>query len=118
MKPLSKPFYIAGVQYSDAHTLAVLQPDESITITHNPNNEYDPFALEARIGNVKIGHIPRAEQTAWFYHTSHNVDVICKLLAFDTTKPPYERIRAQFVCSDSYVTTVTKQTLKTSFQTP
>lgn len=108
MKPLSKPFYLAGVKFSDAHTLAVLPPDSDVSITHNPLNPYDPFALECRINGVKCGHIPRTEQAAWVYHTLRSVPVRCTLIKWDTNVPPHEQISVQFVCGDVYTTGVVK----------
>lgn len=109
MKPLSKPFYIAGVKYAtDAHRLTP-KNDIPVVITHNPGNAFDPFALEARVDGVSIGHIPRQEQACWFYHTSMRVIVTCRILEWDRSRPPYEEIKVVFECDEKFATDVLKQ---------
>jgi len=106
MKPLSKPFYLAGVKFSSAHQLSGIPADTPAVIRHNPENKYDAFALEVYIKDVFCGHIPRQELAAWFYHTLFNVVVTCRVLAWDTSKPPHEQIQVILECSDLYATTV------------
>jgi hypothetical protein len=106
MKPLSKPFYLAGVKFSNAHQLSGIPTDTPATIRHNPENKYDAFALEVYIKDTMCGHIPRQEQAAWVYHTLQGVAVTCRVLAWDTQKPPHEQIQVVLECSDLNVTTV------------
>jgi hypothetical protein len=109
MKALSKPFHIAGVKFSDIGKLLSVPPNAVATVTHIPENEFDPFALEVRIVGVRVGFIPRNEQAAWFYHVGHNVKVICRVVEYDTNKPPYEQLKVVFECADHFITTVIKQ---------
>lgn len=114
MKPLSKPFPLAGVKFAKEEANITLPLDlaaADVKVSHNPLNPYDAFALEVRINGHFCGHIPRAEQAAWFYFTSMNVAVVTKLLDFDRTRPPHDQIKVQFVCADQYNTTVVKQTI-------
>lgn len=108
MKPLSKPFYLAGVQYADAARVPSLKPDAYLTIRHIPANAFDPFALEVWYGEFRLGHIPRTDQAAWFYHMMSNVNVQLRCHGYDRSKPPYEQIKVQFECAEMYVTTVVK----------
>lgn len=108
MKPLTKPFPIAGVKYSDISKLTHIPPGALVTISHQPSNEYDPFALEARIIGVKVGYIPKTEQAPWFYHTLNNVAVICRVVEDDSSEPPYESLKVVLECDEKYATAVLK----------
>lgn len=107
-KPLSKPFYIAGVKYSDIGKLTHISPAMPVVVSHNPMNPHDAFALEVRISGVLVGHIPRTEQAAWFYHTMDQVNVVCRVVEYDSSKPPYEQLKCVFECDEKYQTTVVK----------
>lgn len=109
MKPLSPTFYIAGVKYSDAHRITHAPPGTVVEVTHQPDNKFDAFALVCSILGIRVGHIPRTEQAAWFYHIFHNVNVVCRVVEWDTTKPPFEQIKVVFECDDKYMTQVVKQ---------
>lgn len=114
MKTLSKPFCLAGVKFAKEEANITLPLDlarADVRITHNSLNPYDVLALEVRINGHMCGHIPRTEQGLWVYYTLHNVAVRLQLLDFDRGRPPHEQIRCQFVCSDSYVTTIPKLTI-------
>jgi hypothetical protein len=106
MKPLSKPFYLAGVKFSNAHQLSAVPAGTPAVIRHNPLNPHDAFALEVYIKDVFCGYVPRQELAAWFYHTLFNVNVKCRVLAWDTTKPPHEQIQVIFECDDLYAVSV------------
>lgn len=110
MKSLSvKPFYIAGVKHANSHTLPVAPVSSYVTeIRHNPENKFDPFALEVYFNNVLVGHIPRTDQAPWFYYTLMNVIVELKVNSFDRNVPPFEQIQVEYVCSDMYIALVAK----------
>lgn len=108
MKLLSKPFYIAGVKYSEAHKLTP-KNNVDVSISHHPENKFDAFALACTIDGIPVGHIPRTEQATWFYHTFHNIPVRCRVVAWDRNKPPFEEIQVVLECSDTYMTTIVKQ---------
>lgn len=107
MKPLSKPFYLAGVRYSQISSLPPYRPNMVPWVTHNPQNPHDPFALEVRIDGVMVGHIPRTDQAAWFYHTINEVNVELKVLAVDLGTS-FKEIQCQWQCDDRYYTEVLK----------
>lgn len=109
MKPLSKPFLVAGVQHVKLPPTFTVTPTSKVLITHNPLNPYDPFALEVRIDDTFVGHIPRTEQAAWFYFNSQDIAVVCRLIWFDRNLPPYEQIKVVFECSDMCIVVVVKQ---------
>jgi len=109
MKLLSKPFYLAGVKYSEEARLATIPRGDEVEVSHQPENKYDAFALAVTYKGIRIGHIPRTDQACWFYHTFHNVPVRCVVLDFDRNQPPYEQIKVQFECGDLYMTQVVKQ---------
>lgn len=107
MKTLSKPFYLAGVKYSRIADLPPYRPNMVVWVTHNPQNPHDPFALEVRIDGVMVGHIPRTDQAAWFYHTINEVNVELKVLNV-TLNVPFKEIQCEWLCSDRYMTEVLK----------
>lgn len=106
-KPLTKPFFLAGVKYSSIKDLPPYRPNMVAWVTHNPQNAFDPFALEVRIDGVMVGHIPRTHQAPWFYHTINEVNVELRVTNFDLTVP-YEEIQCVFECDSKYQTEVFK----------
>ena len=108
MKILSKPFFIAGVKFATEASRLTPRNGIEVTISHNPENAFDPFALVAKVDGVMIGHIPRQEQACWFYHTLNEVNVRCKVVNWDRNQPPYEEIQVQCECHPKYIGTVIK----------
>ena len=108
MKPLTKPFHLAGVKYSDEHKLSHATPASIVRISHDPTNKYDAFALRVTIDDVFVGHVPRTDQAAWFYHTLNQVTIVPRLVKFDRNVPPHEQIQIVLECDEKYMTVVIK----------
>lgn len=57
-----KSFYIAAFQHYDgALVLDKLKPGKKLKMVHDPENPYDPNAIELRYKGVKLGFVPRTE---------------------------------------------------------
>lgn len=57
-----KTFHIAGFQHYDgASVLDKLKPGEKLKMVAEPDNPYDPNAIELRCGKMKLGYVPRGE---------------------------------------------------------
>ncbi len=59
---LVKAFYIAGFRYYDgACVLDELTPSKKLKMVAQPDNPFDPRAIELRCKKAKLGYIPRSE---------------------------------------------------------
>lgn len=59
---LMNRFSIAGFQYHDGPALLpFLQPGRSLTLTAEPDNPFDPFAVRIEFEGRKLGYVPRSD---------------------------------------------------------
>lgn len=102
MKSLSKPFYLAGVQFQDLTGFFAEPHGGRAELSHNPNNRFDPFAVEVRFAGYLVGHIPRQE-LAMLFHVARqpNVTIECWITAYDKSKPPYQQFLTELRVSDN-----------------
>lgn len=110
MKPLSKPFAIAGVQFQNFPTDIFRGPSSVVQLIHNPANRFDPFAVEVHIDGIMIGHVPRSELAMLHHLARLEVPVALHVLKYDPNEPPYKQFLAQIFADEGYNLVVGKVT--------
>ena len=95
-------FYIAGFRYYDgALVLDKLKPGKKLKLVPEPDNPYDPNAMQVCYKKTKLGYIPRTQngQIALLAHFGHKGVFEARVLQVDPEADPSRQ-----VCVGVYVT--------------
>lgn len=90
MKPITKPFPVAGISYRLAHFKAAQFDIHRITLVHEPLNQHDPYAIKVMVGPEHIGYIPRAECAKLHAARDQGIRIKAVLQKLDRGLPPHD----------------------------
>lgn len=96
-------FFIAGFQYHDgALVLEKLKPGKKLKMALEPDNPYDPNAIELRYKKAKLGYVPRTEneQMALMAHFGHKDVFEARVLQVDPEAEPWHQVRVGIYVTD------------------
>ena len=96
-------FHIAGFQYYDgAFVLDKLKPGKKLKMVGEPDNPYDPNAIELRYKGAKLGYVPRTEnsQFALMTYFGHADDFEVRVLQVDPEAEPWHQVRVGIYVTD------------------
>lgn len=98
-----KSFHIAGFQHYDgALVLDMLKPGKKLKMVPEPENPYDPNAIELRYKKVKLGYVPRGdnEQLALMAFYGHKGVFEAQVLQIDPETDPWQQVRVGIYVTD------------------
>ena len=96
-------FYVAGFQYYDgAFVLGKLKPGKKLKLVPQPDNPYDPNAIELRYKKTKLGYVPRSEngQIALLAFYGHKGVFEARVLQVDPEAEPWNQVRVGIYVTD------------------
>ena len=96
-------FHIAGFQYHDgALVLDELKPGKKLKMVPEPDNPYDPNAIELRFRKTKLGYVPRGqnEQLALMAFYGHKGIFEARVLQVDPEAEPWKQVRVGIYVKD------------------
>ena len=97
-------FYVAGFQrYDGALVLDKLKPGKKLKMVPEPENPYDPNAIELRYKKAKLGYVPRTENemlalTAYYGHAGV---FEARVLQVDPEADPWKQVRVGVYVTDA-----------------
>ena len=97
-------FYIAGFQHHDgALVLDELKPGKKLKMVPEPDNPFDPSAIELRHEKTKLGYVPRAEneQLALLAFYGHEGIFEARILQVDPEAEPWNQVRVGIYVTDN-----------------
>lgn len=98
-----KSFHIAGFQHYDgALVLDKLKPGKKLKMVPDPENPYDPNAIELRYKKTKLGYVPRDdnEQLALMAFYGHKGVFEARVLQTDPEADPWRQVRVGIYVTD------------------
>ena len=101
---LVSAFHIAGFQHYDgAFVLDKLKPGKRLKMVPEPDNPYDPNAIELRYKKVKLGFVPRSEneQLALMAFYGHKDVFEARVLQVDPEADPWRQVRVGIYVKDA-----------------
>ena len=96
-------FYVAGFQYYDgAFVLDELKPGKKLKMVAEPDNPYDPNAIELRFKKTKLGYVPRSGngQLALMAFYGHKGIYEARVLQVDPEAEPWNQVRVGIYVTD------------------
>ena len=94
---MNKPrlgFYVAGVQYHEIHKcLKEMEVGDSLQMTPEPTNKYDPNAVRIEFEDVMIGYVSAkisAEVTALIESVD---EVTCQIIELNKDEKPWKQVK-------------------------
>ena len=96
-------FHVAGFQYYDgAFVLDELKPGKKLEMVPEPDNPYDPNAIELRFKKTKLGYVPRSEngQLALMAFYGHKGIFEARVLQVDPEAEPRNQERVGIYVTD------------------
>lgn len=93
---LMSTFHIAGFQHYDgAFVLEKLKPGKKLKMVPDPENPYDPSAIELRCKKAKLGYVPRTEneKIACMMFFGHKDVFEARVLQVDPEAEPWHQVR-------------------------
>ena len=96
-------FHIAGFQHYDGTlVLGKLKPGKKLKMIPEPNNPYDPNAIELRFKKTKLGYVPRSEngQLALIAFYGHKGIFEARVLQVDPEADPWNQVRVGIYVTD------------------
>ena len=100
---LVNTFHIAGFQYYDrAFVLDKLKPGKKLKMAAEPENPYDPNAIELRYKKVKLGYVPRTEneKLALMAFYGHKGIFEARVLQVNPEAEPWRQVRVGIYVTD------------------
>lgn len=86
-------FAIAGFQYHDGPALFhSLHPGQSLTLTAEPDNPFDPFAVRIDFANRKLGYVPRSDNRHLSRLLRQDVRLWCRVLEVNEDQWPWRAV--------------------------
>jgi hypothetical protein len=81
-------FFIAGLQYTQAHTLRLYE-GEYLVLQKEPDNAEDAYAIAIYKENIKLGYVPRQINQNLYTQIDELEAVVEEYFA---QAPPWERV--------------------------
>lgn len=95
MKPITRAFHIAGVQFRDLTGFPTNLPASSpAKLVHDVSNPHDSFAVQVHLADYFIGYIPRQELAALHHAANKHIPIRCEVTYFPMNKV-YEQFSAR-----------------------
>ena len=89
-------FHIAGFRYYSGPSLvARLRPGDRLLFWAEPDNPYDPQAVEVYWGEDKLGYVPRAKNSTLSRLLAQGAPVTGRIRAVDPEAEPWEMVEAE-----------------------
>lgn len=86
-------FAVAGLQYHEAPALLHrLSPGQALTLTAEPDNPYDPFAVRIDYHDRKLGYTPRTDNRHISRLLRQDVHVWCRISKVDEDAWPWRAV--------------------------
>jgi hypothetical protein len=77
---LLNKFYVAGFQYYEGTSIiGDIQPGESLQLTADSDNYYDPFAVKIIRNGAMLGHVPRSDNKHISRLLQQHIRLACKV---------------------------------------
>jgi hypothetical protein len=80
-------FHPAGIQHSEYRLRDNFVVGHPVKLIHNPDNQYDPNAIEIWYEDVRIGFVPRKDTMIFHKRHAENLPTSAVLTAYDPTAP-------------------------------
>ncbi len=96
-------FYISGFQFhGGAFVLDKLKPGKKLKMVGEPDNPYDPNAIVLRYKGIKLGYVPRSEnsQFALMLYFGHADAFEARVLQVDPEAEPWNQVRVGVYVKD------------------
>lgn len=94
MRILVQTSPLAGFQYYSGKILwDELREGDRLTLTREPDNRHDPFAVRVEWQGTKLGYLPRAENRAIAEAMDHGTPVIGRIGRLARDSNPWKRLR-------------------------
>ena len=96
-------FYIAGFQHYDgALALDKLKPGKKLKMVPEPDNPYDPNAVELRYKKAKLGYVPKDhnELMAAMAFYGHSDVFEARVMQVDPEAAPWHQVRVGIYVMD------------------
>ncbi len=95
-------FPIAGFRYYDGDVaFPELQPGTALTLRAQPDNPYDPDAIEILHGAWKLGYVPRYCNRQLSQLIQDAVPLSCEVARIETDAPPWDAVAVRVTVSQS-----------------
>lgn len=89
-------FHIAGFRYYDGLALlARLRPGDRLRLWAEPDNLYDPWAVEVFWGENKLGYVPRRQNATIYRLLVQGAAVEGRICAVESAAAPWEMVEAE-----------------------
>ena len=99
-----KPSKLFSIKYYDgALALGKLKPGMKLKMVPEPDNPYDPYAIELRFKKAKLGYVPRTEngQIALLAFYGHKGVFEARVLQVDPEAEPWNQVRVGIYVTDA-----------------
>ncbi|WP_052813340.1 HIRAN domain-containing protein [Desulfonatronum thioautotrophicum] len=94
-------FTIAGFQYHDGPTLLHhLTPGQPLTLTAEPDNPFDPFAVRIDYQGRKLGYVPRSDNRHISRLLRKDVHVWCRVREVNGDEWPWRAVLVEVGMGD------------------
>ncbi len=88
--------FIAGFRFHEGpDIMPYLQPGESLTLTAEPDNPHDPWAVRVEHNKSHIGYLPRTQNEFVARLLQQDAPVSCVINAVDEQAVPWQAVRIQ-----------------------
>ncbi len=86
-------FSIAGFRYHDGpEAMPLLAPGTALTLRAQPDNQYDPHAVEILCGRLKLGYVPRFCNRHVSQLLQNQVSLACEVTRISADAPPWDAV--------------------------
>lgn len=93
---LLNKFYIAGFQYYEGPSLAGrFHTGTPLSLRAEPENPYDPFAVEILLGRTKLGYVPRTDNKHISRLLVQNARLTCRVAEVDPDERTWRMVRVE-----------------------
>ena len=96
-------FHIAGFQHYDGFlAMRKLKPGKKLKMVGEPDNPYDPNAIELRYKGTKLGYVPRSENDiiALMLFYGHADAFEARVMKVDPEADPWQQVRVGIYVKD------------------
>lgn len=84
---------VAGFQYHQGESIwSLLTPGAPLGLVREPNNQYDPRAVRIEFDGIKIGYVPRAENSTIAHLMDSGRHVSALISSVRESSNPWDRI--------------------------
>lgn len=96
-------FFVAGFQrYDGALVLKDMKPGMNLELDYEFENPYDPNAIALRFNGVKVGYVPKTENSlmALMAYYGHADAFECRIIQVNRKADPWEQVRVAIYVTD------------------